>query len=151
MRWDNDEFWMTDEIQWLDVAAITRWLQSTYWAAQRTRETIELSLRHSLNFGMFQGQEPMGFARVISDYATHGYLCDVFIAPEYRRRGLGKWMLQTIFEHPRLQGVRMDLFTKDAQDFYRQLGFGKHRFDCLVRYPAHYAGGSSFVQTSQAP
>ena len=94
-------------------------------------------------FGLFHASRQIGFARVVSDRATVGYLCDVIIAPEHRGGGLGKWMLKTILEHPELKTCRIDLFTRDAQEFYRQFGFAPHKFTNLVRYPTDYAGGGN--------
>jgi GNAT superfamily N-acetyltransferase len=136
MHWQHGDFSLTDETARLDLAAVVALLHSTYWAADRPAEVIERSLRHSLNFGLFRGAEQVGFARVVTDRATVGYLCDVVIAEAHRGRGVGKWLLTRILEHPELQGCRIDLFTKDAQEFYRAFGFGPHRYTNLVRYPA---------------
>lgn len=141
MRWHHDDYELTDEPDRMDLEAITALLHSTYWAGNRTREVIATTLRHSLTFGLFHGGRQIGFARVVTDHATVAYLCDVIIAPEHQGRGLGKWLLARILEHPELRTCRMDLFTKDAQEFYRQFGFGPHPFTNLVRYPPDYAGG----------
>ena len=133
MQWQKDDFTLADDR--LNLDAVCALLHSTYWAATRPREVIEKSLRHSLNFCLFRGGRQIGFARVVSDRATVSYLCDVVIAPEFRGCGVGKWVLQCILDHPELRGTRMDLFTKDAQEFYRPFGFGPHRFTSLVRYP----------------
>ncbi len=135
MQWQRDNYTLTDETARLDLPAVTALLHATYWAADRSPETIARSLRHSLNFGLFHGAEQIGFARVVTDRATVGYLCDVVIADGHRGLGLGKWLLTCILEHPELRGCRMDLFTKDAQEFYRTFGFGPHKYTSLVRYP----------------
>lgn len=135
MEWQRDGYFLTDEHARLDLATVTALLRATYWAADRSPETIERSLRHSLNFGLFHGAEQVGFARVVTDRATVGYLCDVVIADGQRGRGLGKWLLTCILEHPELRGCRIDLFTKDAQEFYRAFGFGAHKYTNMVRYP----------------
>lgn len=143
MRWDQDEYSIVDETAAMDIDAVTALLQATYWAAQRSRETIVTTLRHSLSFGVFHRGKQIGFARVVTDHATVGYLCDVVVDPAHRGCGLGKWLLQTILNHPELRTCRIDLFTKDAQEFYRQFGFGPHKFTNLVRYPPDYAGGGT--------
>ena len=135
MQWQQGEHTLTDETARLDLAAVVALLRSTYWAAERPAEVTERSLRHSLNFGLFHGAEQIGFARVVTDCATVGYLCDVVIAEGHRGHGLGKWLLTCILEHPKLRGCRIDLFTKDAQEFYRAFGFGPHKYTRLVRYP----------------
>lgn len=135
MQWQRENYTLTDETARLDLAAVVALLRSTYWAAERPVEVTERSLRHSLNFGLFHGAEQVGFARVVTDRATVGYLCDVVIADAHRGKGLGKWLLTGILEHPELRGCRIDLFTRDAQEFYRAFGFGPHRYTNLVRYP----------------
>lgn len=135
MQWQQDDYSLTDETARLDLAAVVALLRSTYWAAERPAEVTERSLRHSLNFGLFHRAEQIGFARVITDHATVGYLCDVVIADAHRGKGLGKWLLTCILDHPELKGCRIDLFTKDAQEFYRAFGFGPHRYTNMVRYP----------------
>lgn len=136
MQWCQGDFTLTDETSRLDLPAVIALLSYTYWAADRPAEITERSLRHSLNFGLFHGAEQVGFARVVTDRATVGYLCDVVIADTHRGNGLGKWLLTCILEHPELKGCRIDLFTKDAQEFYRAFGFGPHRYTNLVRYPS---------------
>jgi len=141
MIWLRDEYSLVDDREKLDLEAITALLHSTYWAAHRPREIIARTLHHSLNFGLFWRGRQIGFARVVTDHATVGYLCDVVIAPEHRGKGLGGWLLETLLNHPNLRTCRIDLFTKDAQEFYREFGFGPHKYTNLVRYPPDYAGG----------
>ena len=141
MRWAHDEYELTDVAGELDLDASVALIQSTYWAARRSREVIARSLRHSLNFGLFHQGRQVGISRVVTDRATVGYLCDVVVAEAHRGRGAGRWMLQCILEHPELRGCRIDLFTRDAQEFYRQFGFGPHRFTSMVRYPEDYVDG----------
>lgn len=143
MNWTHSEYTLTDEPTQLDLDAIHALLRSTYWAANRSRETIAKSLQHSLNFGLFHAGKQAGFGRVVTDRATVGYFCDLVLAETHRGRGVGKWMLQCILDHPDLRHCRIDLFTKDAQEFYRQFGFGPHRYTNMVRYPPNYAGGSA--------
>jgi len=142
MEWHHDGYCLTDDRARVDLDAVYALLQTTYWAARRTREIIAKSVRHSLNFSLTRDGVLVGFARVATDYATHGYLCDVVIAEEHRGKGLGTWMVGRVLEHPYLNGCRIDLFTRDAQEFYRSLGFGTHKDECMVRYPPGYAGGS---------
>ena len=135
MEWQHDDYTLTDESARLDLAAVVALLRSTYWAAERPVEITERSLRHSLAFGLFHGAEQVGFARVVTDRATVGYLCDVVIADAHRGKGIGKWVITSILGHPELRGCRIDLFTKDAQEFYRAFGFGPHNYTNMVRYP----------------
>ena len=135
MRWKFTGYELTDEAARLDLDAVTALLKSTYWAADRSRSVMERSVQNSLCFGLFHESVQVGFARVVTDFATVGYLCDVVIADGHRGKGVGKLMLNCILEHPQLKGCRIDLFTKDAQEFYRGLGFGPHRYTNMVRYP----------------
>ena len=151
MDWHFGEFSLTDDSSRVDLDRVCALLQSTYWAAKRSRAVIETSLRHSINFSLIEEGRQIGFARVITDHATHGYLCDVVIEPDHRGKGLGKWMLRQILDHPAISSCRVDLFTKDAQEFYRGFGFGPHKFPCLVRYPPGYAGGSVSGTTNAPP
>ena len=142
MEWLERDYTLTDDPARLDLDAVCRLLHSTYWAARRGADVIEKSLQHSINFSLFHAGLQVGFARMITDRATHAYLCDVVIAPEHRGLGIGKWMLRQILEHPSVRGCRIDLFTRDAQEFYRAFGFGAHKDECLVRYPPDYSGSN---------
>jgi GNAT superfamily N-acetyltransferase len=108
----------------LDLDAITDMLSRAYWAKDRTREVITRAMQNSLVFGVFDGNRQVGLARVVSDYATFAWLCDVFVHEDYRQRGIGKWLMETILTHPDLQGLRRFLLiTRDAHGLYSQYGF----------------------------
>lgn len=108
----------------LDVDVICDFLTRAYWAQGRPRERTERALGNSLVFGLYDGSRQIGLARVISDYSIFAYLCDVFIHEDYRGQGLGKWLMQTILDHPDLQGLRRwVLVTRDAHSLYQQYGF----------------------------
>jgi N-acetylglutamate synthase-like GNAT family acetyltransferase len=108
----------------LDLDAICDFLSRAYWAQGRPRDRIELSLRHSLVFGIYGDSRQIGLARVVTDYATFAWLCDVFIHEDYRGRGIGKWLMACILSHPELQGLRRFLLaTRDAHGLYSQFGF----------------------------
>ena len=113
--------------QRLDVELIHRYLSTaTYWATGRPREIVQRSLEHSLCFGLYHDDEQVGFARVITDYATFAWVADVFVLEAYRGQGLGTWLTEVIISHPELQGFRRwALATKDAQDLYRKFGFAE--------------------------
>ena len=108
----------------LDVDVIHRFLARSYWAEGIPRETVVRSIENSLCFGVYDNSSQIGFARVISDFATYAYIADVFILEPYRRRGLAKELMATIMAHPELQGLRRwSLGTRDAQGLYAQFGF----------------------------
>ena len=148
MEWRRDEFWITDDLDRLNLLVVGDLLRETYWAADRTQETVAKSARNSFNLGLFRCDEQIGYFRLITDKTSYGYLCDVVVTEKWRGKGLGKWMLECILNHPELKTCRIDLVTKDAQEFYRQYGFGPHRFEHMVRYADDYAGGSDSATAS---
>jgi GNAT superfamily N-acetyltransferase len=125
-----NEFQITSDKTRMDLAAIHRFLsEEAYWAKNRTIEQTRTAIENSICFGVFRGKEQVGFARVITDKATFAYLGDVFILNEFRGRGLSKLLMQTIVEHPELQGLRRwILATKDAHGLYEQFGFSTLKF-----------------------
>ncbi len=114
-----------------------RLLKTTYWAGHRTVEQIEKSMCHSSCYGVILNEEKklVGFARVISDYATTYYLCDVVIDPEYRSRGLGKELVSYIVSRPEYAGLRGLLLTKDAHGLYEHCGFETVNGRAMVKAP----------------
>ena len=109
----------------LDISAIHQYLsQESYWAQNIPLATVEKSIKYSLCFGVYDGTTQVGFARVITDYTAFAYLCDLFIVEPYRKRGLSKWLMETIHAHPELQGLRRWMLrTRDAQGLYQQYGW----------------------------
>src|SRR5215469_9456626 len=107
-----------------DREMIFSFLTNCYWAKGIPRETVQRSIDNALCFGVFDGDQQVGFARVITDRATYGYIGDVFILESHRGRGLSKLLMKAIMEHPELQGFRRwSLVTDDAHGLYRQFGF----------------------------
>jgi GNAT superfamily N-acetyltransferase len=109
----------------LDLEVIHGFLTNSYWAKGIPREVVARSIEHSLCFGVYDGSgAQVGFARVISDFATIAYIGDVFVLELNRGRGLSKWMMECIVQHPALQGLRRwILTTRDAHGLYAQFGF----------------------------
>ncbi|MCO5935045.1 GNAT family N-acetyltransferase [Mucilaginibacter sp. RB4R14] len=109
----------------LDFDAIFNYLEGqSYWAKGMPPEKFKKAITHSLCFGIYRNGIQAGFARVVTDMATFGYLCDVFVLPAYQGVGLSKWLMQTIMAHPDLQGLRRwSLATLDAHGLYKQFGF----------------------------
>jgi GNAT superfamily N-acetyltransferase len=124
-EWQKGEFEITTDQARLDLDVIHEYLaQQSYWARGVPRLTLEKSVRNSLCFGLCEGNRQIGFARVISDYATIAYLGDFFVSPQYRGRGLAKWLMECVTAHPDLQNLRRwILVTKDAHALYRRYGF----------------------------
>ena len=126
-EWLRGEYVISTDKNRLDVLLIHDFLsRNAYWAQGRTLDLVKRSLENSLNFGLFQGNKQIGFARVVTDYATFAWLADVFILDEHRGRGLGKWLIEVINTHSQLQGLRRwVLATRDAHELYRQFGFSE--------------------------
>jgi GNAT superfamily N-acetyltransferase len=108
----------------LDVDSIHRYLAGeSYWARGRSRAVQERAIANSLCFGVYYDGQQVGFARVVTDCATFGWLCDVFVDDGHRGRGLGKWLVETVVAHPDLAAVRrLLLATRDAHELYRRYG-----------------------------
>lgn len=124
-EWQNGEFIVSTDRNRLQLDAIHKFLsEESYWAKERTREQTVTAIKNSLPFGVYKGENQIGFARVVTDYATFAYLGDVYILPEYRGQGLSKWLMETILNHPDLQGFRRwVLATRDAHTLYEKFGF----------------------------
>jgi len=119
------EFLISTDPARLDLDVIHDFLTNCYWAKGVPREVVARSIEHSLCFGVYDGNgAQIGFARVISDFATIAYLGDVFMLESDRGRGLSKWMMECIMRHPALQNLRRwILLTRDAHGLYAQFGF----------------------------
>ena len=109
----------------IDLDVVYEFLTNCYWAKGIPRDVVARSIEHSLCFGIYHGSgEQVGFARVISDFATIAYLGDVFVLEAHRGQGLSKWLMECIMQHPALQGLRRwILLTRDAHGLYSQFGF----------------------------
>lgn len=123
--WQQNEFEISDDTARLNIKLIHEFLSTeSYWAIGRDIETVERSIKNSLPFGVYKDGKQVGFARVLTDYATFAWIADVFVLKEHRGKGLSKWLMEVILAHPNLQGFRRwVLATKDAQPLYRKFGF----------------------------
>ena len=109
----------------IDINEVVRLLRMTYWAETRPVEKIKKSMENSSCYGVYLDEENrlVGFARVISDYATTYYLCDMVIDTAFRHMGLGTALVSHIVSLPEYAGLRGVLITRDAHDLYRKFGF----------------------------
>src|SRR5262245_43101543 len=105
MEWMNERFWVTCDSAKQNLDVIHDFLSHSDWSRGIPKETVARSLKNSLCFALLDEARQIGFARVISDFATIAYLGDVFVLPEYRGRGLSKWLMRCVMEHPDLQGL----------------------------------------------
>ena len=122
--WSKGDYEISTDSARINAALVHEFLTNSYWAKGIPAETVKKSIENSIPFGIYFGQQQVGFARIISDLATFAYLADVFIVPDYRGRGLSRWLMECIVSHPDLQGLRRwMLATKDAHGFYAKFGF----------------------------
>lgn len=128
--WARDGFTISTDRAQLDREVIYRFLHDeAYWSKGLPRDLFERSIEASLSFGLFEGEagrggKQIGFSRVVTDNATFAWLCDVFVLPAYRGRGLATWLLETVVAHPDLQVQRgFVLATRDAHGLYAKFGW----------------------------
>jgi len=121
----RDGFTVSSDPARLDLDLVHRYLsEESYWAAGIPRAVLDRAVAGSLCFGVYEGDRQVGFARVVTDRATFAYLCDVFVLPAYRGRGLATWLVGCVVAHPDLQGLRrFVLVTRDAHGLYERFGF----------------------------
>lgn len=128
-EWRRGEYTISTDNERLDLAIIHDFISNhSYWGRGRRIKTVQRSLDHSLNFGIFKKDQQVGFARVVTDFATFAWIADVFILEGHRGQGLAKWLMKSILSHPELQGFRgWVLATRDAHELYRKFGFRELR------------------------
>jgi GNAT superfamily N-acetyltransferase len=108
----------------LDLEVIHGFLYHAYWSPGVPREIVAKAIQHSFCFGLYEGTTQVGFARVVTDYASFAYLADVFVLSDRRGDGLGVWLIEAIINCPALQDLRsFILATRDAHGLYRKFGF----------------------------
>jgi len=125
VEYRRGEFLISTDPARLDLDVIHEFLTNCYWAKGIPRNVVARSIEHALCFGVYDGSgAQVGFARVVSDFATVAYLGDVFVLESHRGHGLGKWLMECIMQHPALQDLRRwILLTRDAHGLYSQFGF----------------------------
>lgn len=131
-EWRRDDWRISTDKRRLQVDVVHAFLASSYWAQGVPREIVERSIENSLCFGLYEGEGPsgtarerqVGFARVVTDFATFAWVGDVFVLESERGKGLATWLMEVIAGHPDLQGLRRWLLaTRDAHGLYRNVGF----------------------------
>ncbi|MEW5675742.1 GNAT family N-acetyltransferase [Flavobacterium enshiense] len=121
----NELYEISTDKSKIDAIAVHDFLSNhSYWCKDIPLTTVKTSIENSLCFGVYDNDKQIGFARVITDYATIAYLGDVYILSSYRGKGLSKKLMKTIMSHPDLQGLRRwILLTADAHELYKQFGW----------------------------
>jgi len=124
MKWQFNGYWISDDRNDVDLDVAHGCLTTAYWCRDIPREVVQRSFDNSLCFSVLRDHAMVGFGRVVTDYATFGYLADVFVLEQHRGRGLAEWLVRTILHHPDLQGFRRwSLTTRDAHGLYAKSGF----------------------------
>jgi GNAT superfamily N-acetyltransferase len=125
VEWRRGEYEISTDPARIDLAAVHGFLsEDAYWSPGVARDVVERAIAGSMVFGIYNGTDQAGFARVVTDKATFAWVCDVFVLAEHRGQGLGKWLMECMIAHPELQGLRRWLLaTRDAHGLYQQYGF----------------------------
>jgi GNAT superfamily N-acetyltransferase len=146
---NENEYEISLDKKRLDLVMIHDFLANqSYWAKGIPLEVVKRSIENSLCFGVYHRGKQVGFARVVTDYATIAYIGDVFVTGPHRGKGMGKRLVKTIIDHPELKGLRLWLLgTRDAHDLYRKYGFKKvaetpaaERFMAILNPDAYQRG-----------
>jgi GNAT superfamily N-acetyltransferase len=124
MRWTNGAYEIDDEQSRLDMDRVVAWLAESYWAHSQSEAAVRRSWDAAgVTLGLYHGGQMIGCARAVTDFIRFAYLSDVYVEPEHRGQGLGRWLVQTMVDHPDLPQVRWVLHTADAHALYGQFGF----------------------------
>lgn len=141
-QWQKAPYLVTTDRSKMDISAIHRYLTRSTWAAGIDEETVRLSIANSLNFGLFEGDKQVGFARFITDYATFAYLCEVYVLEEYQGKGLGRWLVECCQAHPVTSRLRrLMLFTTTAPWLYQKFGYepvNRPNYAWVITHPDIY-------------
>lgn len=120
----KDRYTVTTDPAFFQIDAIHDFLSQSSWAPGINAETVSLSIENSLCFGLLDGSEQIGFARLVTDHATFGYLCDVYVLEAYQKTGLGRWLIECCHAHPVMSRLRrIMLVTDSAPWLYEKLGY----------------------------
>ena len=123
MNWQKNNFSISSEKKRVDIDALHAMLRQSYWAGDRTREEVEQTVSKSICFSLYKDEDQIGFARVLTDEVAYAIILDMIIREDFRGQGLGTWLMECMLEHPEISRLRQVLWTSDADDFYRKLGF----------------------------
>lgn len=139
------EFELSTDKSRLDVDRIEAMIRTTYWAAERPRDLVELSIEHSICVAAYRKSDGLlvGFARLVTDYMNFGWVSDVIVDAEFRGRKVGTAMIETLVTLPGFETVRFVLATRDAHGVYSKLGFQ------LLRSPANWMERRAHVEDGQ--
>ena len=134
MEWKFDDYTISTDKKLLSEEKIHLMLSKTYWAANRSLAAIQKSVENSICFGVYYGKEQVGFARIVTDFATMFWIADVIIDENHRGKSLGKNLIRCIVGMEDVQGIKGILETKDAHGLYEMVGFRRDA-DTFMRKP----------------
>jgi GNAT superfamily N-acetyltransferase len=131
------DFEISSDRKRVDLAVVHGYLSTSYWATGRSRATVEQAIRNSLCFGVYHAGRQVAFGRAITDHAVFAYFADIFVVPEYQRRGIGKALVAAMLDHPDIRGLPVVLRTRDAHGLYERFGFKEmpRPDEMMVRFP----------------
>ena len=135
MEWKEGEYKISNDKSLLSLEKICELLSKSYWASKRPKEIIEKSIDNSICYGIYYNEEQIGYGRIITDYATTCYICDVILDEKYRGKGLGKKLIECMIEFEDFYNKFGILATKDAHGLYQQYGFIKDEKKLMYRIP----------------
>jgi GNAT superfamily N-acetyltransferase len=120
MEWKKEQYTISTDKTRLDLNIIHHFLYtSAHWAVGRPMSVVRKSIENSLCFGLYKDDGQIGFARLVTDFAVAGWICDMFVMPAHRGRGLGRWLLECMMEHPEIKDLRRILLNaRDARELY---------------------------------
>jgi predicted GNAT family N-acyltransferase len=119
------EYKFSDNKHLISTDKVCELLGNTYWANNRKREITIKAIENSICIGIYLKEEMIGFARIVTDYATMYWLCDVIIDEKHRKNSLGKKLMEIITQMKELDGMFGILATSDAHGLYEKYGFKK--------------------------
>jgi GNAT superfamily N-acetyltransferase len=151
--WQRGDYEVSTDPARLDLDVIHGYLRTSYWASGLDREVLVRAIAGSIPFGLYCSGGQVGFARVVTDRATFGYLADVFVLESHRGRGLAQWVVECALHHPELGGLRNCLLaTRDAHALYQRCGYAPlhHPGRWMQRRGVRYDGSSGAASAAEA-
>ncbi len=135
MKWEFDGYIINTDKSMVSVDRVKEFLSDSYWASDRSKELIEKTILNSFCYGVYHEKQLVGFARVVSDYSTMLWICDVYIDKNHRGKGIGKKLIACILETPDFKNIRGFLVTRDAHELYEKFGFERVESRLMTRTP----------------
>jgi GNAT superfamily N-acetyltransferase len=139
MEWHRDEFTITDDGSKAQTGAVADLLAKTYWGQKRPRQVVEKLIPNSFCFSLLRNSKQIGFARVVTDFTVFSWLSDLVVNDHYRGKGLGRWFLDCILNHPEIAGTQFVLQTTHGHALYEKFGFQRSE-KLMTRQPGTHPG-----------